>query len=131
MRLLQIDVGKKSASVIAVGKAPEEMAFIDARYMVVANALSDTLQIIDRPAAKVAAEVSLGPTHGIEPTALAYDAMHSRLYATLASANGVALFKVDSTAQPPTLTAVGIIPTAWWPTSVVIHPADVVLFFTN
>ena len=88
-RSSQIDVSALTSQTIAVGKEPEDMAFLDARYMVVANGLSDSLSIIDRPASMVAATVPLGTT-GLEPTSLAYDAAHARLYATLASANAIA-----------------------------------------
>jgi len=130
MRVVQIDVAGKKAITIPVGKSPQEMAFLDARYMVVATGLSDELTIVDRPAQKVAAKVPMG-TPGLEPTAVAYDAMRKRLYATLASSNGLAAYDVDPMQTPPTLTLAGIIPTAWWPTSVTIDPSDGTAYVTN
>jgi DNA-binding beta-propeller fold protein YncE len=130
MRLAQIDVAGRKATILPVGKLPEDMAFLDARYMVVANALSDSLSIVDRPAGKVAATVPLG-TAGLEPTALAYDAPRKRLYATLSSSNAVQAFDVDMTATPPALAPVGRIPTSWWPTAVVADPADGTLYVTT
>jgi DNA-binding beta-propeller fold protein YncE len=118
MRLSQLDVSGLTAQTIPVGKEPEDMVFLDPRYMVVANGLSDSLAVVDRAAAKVAATVQLG-TVGLEPTSLAYDAANARLYATLASANALEVFDVDDTQTPPSLTPVGRIPTAWWPTAVV------------
>jgi hypothetical protein len=118
MRVAELDVSALTSQTIAVGKEPEDMVFLDARYMVVANGLSDSLAVVDRPASKVAATVNLG-TVGLEPTSLAYDAANARLYATLASANAVEVFDVDDTQTPPSLTPVGRIPTAWWPTAVV------------
>jgi hypothetical protein len=118
MRLSELNVSAATSNTIALGKEPEDMAFLDARYMVVANGMSDSLSIVDRPAAMVAATVPLG-TIGLEPTSLAWDATNSRLYATLASANAVAAFDVDMTQTPPAITPVGHIPTSWWPTSVV------------
>jgi DNA-binding beta-propeller fold protein YncE len=131
MKLVEINVSGKSSGVITVGKAPEEVAFINARYMVVANALSDSLSIIDRPAKSVAIEVPISTTHGVEPTALAYDPTHKRLYAALSSINAVGAFNVDDTQTPPTITPAGNIPTAWWPTSVTVDPADGALYVTN
>ena len=87
MRLLQIDVGARAASTIPVGKEPEQMVFLDARWAVVANSLSDTLSLVDRPAAKVALEVKVSTLNGPSPTALAYDAAKKRLYVTLAADN--------------------------------------------
>lgn len=130
MRVVQIDVAGGKVTTIPVGKSPQEMAFLDARYMVVATGLSDELTIIDRTASKVASTVKLG-TVGLEPTAVAYDAPRKRLYATLASANGVAAFDVDMGTTPPTLAPLGIFPTAWWPTSVAIDPNDGAVFVTN
>jgi DNA-binding beta-propeller fold protein YncE len=118
MRVTQLDVSARTSQSIAVGKEPEDMVFLDARYMVVGNGMSDSLAIIDRPASKVAATVQLG-TVGLEPTSLAYDAPNARLYATLASANAIQVFDVDDTQTPPSLTPVGRIPTSWWPTAVV------------
>jgi len=129
MRVAELDVSARTSQTIAVGKEPEDMVFLDARYMVVANGLSDSLAIIDRPASKVAATVQLD-TVGLEPTSLAYDAANARLYATLASANAVEAFDVDDTQTPPGLTPVGRIPTSWWPTAVVVD-TDGTLYVTT
>jgi hypothetical protein len=129
MRLAQIDVAGQKSTSIAVGKEPEDMVFLDARYMVVANGLSDSIAVVDRPASKVAATVQLDAV-GLEPTSLAWDALHARLYATLASANAVEAFDVDTTQTPPALTLAGRIPTAWWPTGVVAD-ADGTLYVTT
>jgi hypothetical protein len=117
MRLAQLDVGGLKSTTIPVGKEPEDMVFLDARYMVVANGLSDALAIVDIPAAKVVANVQLDEV-GLEPTSLAYDAAHKRVYATLSSANSVEVFDVDTAQTPPALTPAGRIPTSWWPTAV-------------
>jgi DNA-binding beta-propeller fold protein YncE len=130
MPLAQIDLTTMKSTTIAVGKEPEDMAFLDARYMVVANGFSDSLSIVDRPASKVAATVSLGTT-GLEPTALAYDATRSRLYATLASQNAVEVFDVDDTKTPPVVTPAGRIPTSWWPTAVAVDPTSGTLYVTT
>jgi sugar lactone lactonase YvrE len=129
MRVAQLDVAGQKSTTIAVGKEPEDMAFLDARYMVIANGLSDSLAIIDRPASKVVATVPLD-TVGLEPTSLAYDPPHGRLYATLASANAVEAFTVDDTQTPPSITPVGKIPTSWWPTAV-IADTDGTLYVTT
>ena len=122
MRLLQIDVGARTASTIPVGKEPEQMVFLDARWAVVANSLSDTLSLIDRPAAKVALEVKVSTINGPSPTAMAYDAVKKRLYVTLAGENALAAFDVDTTV--PSITPAGMLPTAWWPTAVSVDPVD-------
>jgi hypothetical protein len=130
MRLEQIDLTTMKATAIGVGKEPEDMAFLDARTMVVANGFSDSLSVVDRAAGMVVGTVPLGTT-GFEPTALAYDATRSRLYATLASVNSVEAFDVDMTQSPPTITPAGRIPTAWWPTSLAVDPTDGTLYVTT
>jgi hypothetical protein len=134
MTLQQIDVAGGKVTTIPVGQAPESIAFLDARYAVVANALSDTLSVVDRPAGKVAASVpieALGEAHGAGPSVLAYDAPRHRLYAALSSLDGVAAFDVAASGTPPTITLAGVVPTAWWPTSITIDPADGTLYITN
>jgi len=130
MRVAQIDVAGQKATTIPVGKEPEDMVFLDARTMVVANGFSDALYVIDRTAAKVVAKVPLG-TIGFEPTSLAYDALRQRLYATLASANAVEVFDVDTSSSPPTIAPAGRIPTAWWPTAIAVDATDGTLYVTN
>jgi hypothetical protein len=130
MRLEQIDLTTMKATAIGVGKEPEDMVFLDARTMVVANGFSDSLSVVDRAAGMVVATVPLG-TAGFEPTALAWDAMRSRLYATLASVNAVEAFDVDMTMSPPTITPAGRMPTAWWPTSLAVDPTDGTIYVTS
>jgi hypothetical protein len=130
MRVEQIDLTSMKATPIGVGKEPEDIVFLDARTMVVANGLSDSLSVIDRTAGMVVASVSLGTT-GLEPTSLVWDAMRSRLYATLASVNAVEAFDVDMTKTPPTVTPAGRIPTAWWPTALSVDPSDGTLYVTS
>ncbi len=134
MPLMRVDLGTRAVTTIAVGKAPEEMAFLNARYAVVANALSDSLSVVDLVAAKSAAEVPVptqGQTHGAGPSALAFDATNSRLYATLSTVNGVAAFDVDLAKSPPAFSLAGVFPTGWWPTSVVVDPADGTVYVTT
>jgi DNA-binding beta-propeller fold protein YncE len=130
MRLLQIDVAKKATTTIAVGKTPEELAFLDARYAVIANSLSDSISILDRAAGAVVGEVPVAEK-GAGPTAILYDPPRKRLYTTLSSTNGVAVFDVDLTGAAPTLTPAGIMPSAWWPTGLAVDPADGTVFVSN
>ncbi len=131
MRLLQIDVAGLAAKTIAVGKAPEEMAFLDARYLAVANNLGDSISIVDRVASSVVGEVSVGD-HGEGPGALAYDRARKRLYATLGGSNGLVAFDVEIPASgPPTLTPAGTLPTGWWPTGVAVDDVDGAIYVTN
>ncbi len=128
MKLLQIDVGAKAATVRTVGKSPEEFIFLDAKYALVANALADTLSIFDRAAGQVVGEVKVAPLNGPSPSALAFDKTLSRLYVTLAGDNAIAAFDVDMNQTPPTFTPAGTIPTSWWPTAVSVDATDGTIF---
>jgi 6-phosphogluconolactonase (cycloisomerase 2 family) len=130
MRVAQLDVAGLKSTTIPVGKEPEDMVFLDARYMAVASGLSDSIAVVDRPASKVVATIQLDAV-GLEPTSLAYDASHARLYATLASANAVEAFDVDDTQTPPSVTPAGRIPTSWWPTSVVADTSGTIYVTTG
>ncbi|MGH7281979.1 MAG: YncE family protein, partial [Polyangiaceae bacterium] len=123
MKLLQLDVGNKSAVVISVGKSPEEILFLDSRYALVANALGDSLSVVDRPSGQVVSEVPVANEPGPTPTAMAYDASRGRLYVTLAADNSLEAFDVTP-GTPPTIAPAGSIPTAWWPTAVSVDPSD-------
>jgi len=78
---------------------------------------------VNRASGMVEAKVEVfeqGAPHGFSPNALAYDPNNKRLYATLAGVNAVEAYDVK-TGAPPTITPAGKIPTAWWPTGVMVH----------
>lgn len=124
MKLLRIDVANKSASVLAAGKSPEELVFIDGKYMAIANALSDTITLLDRSTGQVASETKVATLNGPSPSALAYDATLSRLYVTLAGDNALGVYDVDMSQTPPAITPAGQIPTGWWPSAVSVDATD-------
>jgi DNA-binding beta-propeller fold protein YncE len=108
---------------IATGKNPEGIAFLDTRFMVVSAADGDTLTVIDRVAGSVVATIPIDKpqSHGWSPTALAYDATNKRLYVAESIINAVEVFDVAfATGAAPTLSSRGRIPTAWWPTDLVL-----------
>src|SRR5262249_34932728 len=98
-RLLVIDANAGSITrTIALDKNPAQMAFLDATYMVVAEADHDALAVVDRVAGTVEARVPVfdpKAPHGFSPTALAYDAAAKRLYAVLASVNAIEAYDVS------------------------------------
>ncbi|MFO0759445.1 MAG: bifunctional YncE family protein/alkaline phosphatase family protein [Byssovorax sp.] len=113
------------------GKNPEGMAFLDARFMVVAAANADSLTLVDR----VTSETSTIPIEpdpkalrGQEPCALAFDAEKSRLYVALGGENAVVAFDVDLGKTPPVLTRTGRLGASFWPSGVVARAGgDVVV----
>jgi hypothetical protein len=123
-KLVEVDVSKPASPSVTrtwdTDKNPYGIAFLDARWVAVANDFGDTITLVDRAAnSATSVPVDLAtPLHGEEPTSLAYDAANKRLYATLAGANAVAAWNVDTTAAPPKLAVAGRIPTSWWTTDV-------------
>ena len=123
-KLVEVDVSNAAAPAVArtwdTDKNPYGIAFLDARWVAVANDFGDTLTLVDR-VANTATSIPVDtatPLHGAEPTSLAFDPTAKRLYATLAGENAVAAWNVDTSAAPPKLAVAGRIPTSWWTTDV-------------
>ncbi len=127
-RLFEVDLADLATPAIReipTGQQPEQIAFISASHLVVSNSQSDSLSVVDRASAKVDATIPVDANdtlHGEAPSALAWDAATSRLYVTLAGANGVAVFHVtdNGAGAAPTFDAKGVLPTGWWPTAVLV-----------
>ncbi len=126
--VLAIDVSTPATPTVSAtyptAKDPEGMAFLDARWMLVADDLGDSLSVIDRTAgtvSSVSTEQSDG-FPGVEPIGIAYDPTTSRIYVPLAAANAVGAYSVDLTVTPPAIAPVGRLPTSWWPSGVVTMP---------
>ncbi len=124
-KLLEVDVSNPAAPAVArswgTDKNPYGIAFLDARWVVAANDFGDTLTVVDRTAnsaTSMPADTASPSLHGAEPTSLAFDAASKRLWATMAGANAVAAWDVDTTQTPPGITPAGRLPTSWWPTDV-------------
>lgn len=117
----EIDLGSGAVRKFATDKNPQGLAFLDARWLAVANAHGDTISLIDRVAGSTTAiPIDVSKQHGFDPSWLAYDAPRKRLYATLAGLNAVSAFDVDTSAVPPRVTPIGRIPTGWWPGAVTV-----------
>lgn len=125
-QVLQVDVSNPAAPTLAKKYAtdmdPEGVAFLDARWMVVANDLGDTLSMVDRTAGTVTSipVMASQPLHGAEPTTLAYDPASKHLYVTWSGRNAVAAYDVDTTQTPPAVTLAGALPSGFWPSGVVV-----------
>jgi DNA-binding beta-propeller fold protein YncE len=123
-----IDLANPAAPAVkttyATDKNPQGIAFLDARFMVVADANGDSLSIIDRTTAVVTSvpiEAGATPLHGAEPTTPAVDPATGRLYVTLGGDNAVAAFEVDTQQSPPAVTRVGLLGTGWWPSGALVR----------
>jgi hypothetical protein len=126
-QVLQVDVSTPSAPAVtqkyATGADPEGVAFLDARWMVVADDFGDTLSMVDRTANMVTS-IPIDTTdalHGTEPSTLAWDPGTNRLYVTWSGRNAIAAYDVDTTQTPPAVTPAGMLPTGWWPSGVVVE----------
>jgi WD40 repeat protein len=126
-QVLQVDVSNPGSPKVAhtykTDMDPEGVAYLDARWMAVANDLGDTLSLVDRPGGTVTSVPidASQPLHGTEPSTLAYDASSKRLYATWSGRNAVAAYDVDTTQTPPAITPAGELPSGWWPSGVVVE----------
>jgi hypothetical protein len=104
-------------------KNPQGIAFLDARWMVVANDLGDSVSLIDRvsgTSAPVVVDYEPG-LHGLDLSTLAYDSASHRLYATLSGIDAIGVLDVDLTKDPPSLVPAGRLQAGWWPSGVVVH----------
>jgi hypothetical protein len=108
----------------ATDKDPEGVAFLDARWMVVANDFGETLSLCDRTSGTVTPiPVDFDPgLRGLDVSGLAWDETGQILYATLAGVDALAAYDVDLTMTPPSVAPAGRLPTGWWPSGVVAHP---------
>jgi YVTN family beta-propeller protein len=85
------------------------------KYLVVANASSDTLSVIDTRTDKIVetiwARQNPGDLFGAQPNALAFDKSGKKLFACNGTQNAVAVFQF----KPGESTLLGLIPVGWFP----------------
>ena len=117
---------------ITVGLHPTGMALWN-QYLLVANAYSDSLSVIDTTTNKVSKTINLAlpfkvpgeAVAGAGPNSIAVDAANNIAYVALYDANAVAV--VDLNAGQ----ILGMIPTGYAPSSVVLDVADGALLVAN
>jgi YVTN family beta-propeller protein len=122
---------------IETGLHPTGMAFWGKRLLV-ANAYSDNLSVIDTSTNKVERTINLGlpigvpgegnPAYGAGPNSIAVDEKKNIAYVALYNANAIAVVDLDSWEWNPVL---GLIPVAYAPASVVLDTVDDVLLVAN
>jgi YVTN family beta-propeller protein len=116
---------------------PTGMAFYG-QYLLVANAYSDTISVIDTTTNQVAYTIDLGlpigvpgagqPAYGAAPNSIAVDANKGVAYVALYNANAVGVVNLTKGAKHPVM---GMIPVAYAPSSVVLDQARNVLIIAN
>jgi YVTN family beta-propeller protein len=112
----RIDLRTRATVSIAVGLHPTALAWDELRgRLYVANSNSDSISIINTTTDQVERTINVRPFQqevpGLAPTALAVDSRLNRLYVACAGINAIAVIDVEH----PTF--LGLIPTAWYPSS--------------
>ncbi len=101
------------------------------RWLVVANAGSDTLSVIDTQSdlavETICARQSPADLFGAQPNALAFDRSGKRLYVCNGTQNAVAVFGF----APGKSRLLGLIPVGWFPGAVVHDPERKTLYVAN
>ena len=122
---------------IETGLHPTGMAFWG-KYLLVANAYSDNVSVIDTTRNQEVRKIALGlpigvpgekqPAYGAGPTSIAVDAVNNIAYVALYNANAVAVVNLNTVSWSP---IAGMIPVGYAPASVVLDTADNALLVAN
>ena len=123
---------------IETGLHPTGMAFWGKNRLLVANAYSDSISVIDTTCDKVERNIDLGlpigvpgerkPAYGAGPNSIAVDEKNNIAYVALYNANAIAVVNLNSWGWNP---VEGMIPVAYAPSSVVLDTVDNVLIVAN
>jgi YVTN family beta-propeller protein len=118
----------------------------DKKYLVVANAGSDTLSVIDTRTDKIAGTICArqnpGDPFGAQPDALAFDKSGKTLFACNGTQNAVAVFQFKATSRflglipvsrfkPGEIKLLGLIPAGWFPGAIQFDPRRKTIYVAN
>ena len=127
----------KVADTIFTGLHPTGLALCG-KYLLTANAHSDTISVIDTTRNVVDWTIDLGlpigvpgtgePAYGAIPNSIAVDAKRGVAYVALYTANAIAVVDISKSAKKPVM---GMIPVAYAPASVVFDATSDVLLVAN
>jgi YVTN family beta-propeller protein len=119
---------------ISTGLHPTGMA-LWGKYLLVANAYSDSMSVIDTTSNQVVNTIDVGlpfgapgesrPAYGAGPNSIAVDATNNIAYVALYNANAIAVVDLNASA------VLGLIPVGYAPSSVVLDTADNALLVAN
>src|SRR5579871_5742541 len=119
---------------ISTGLHPTGMV-LWGNYLLVANAYSDTLSVIDTTSNQVVKTIEVGlpfgapgeshPAYGAGPNSIAVDATNNIAYVALYNANAIAVVDLNGSA------VMGLVPVGYAPSSVVLDKADNALLVAN
>jgi YVTN family beta-propeller protein len=127
----------KVTNTISTGLHPTGMAFWG-KYLLVANTYDDTISVIDTVTNQVARTINLGlpirvpgdkkAAYGAGPNSIAVDPTQDIAYVALYNANSIAVIDLDSVSKDAIL---GLIPTGYAPSSIVLDQKDGALIVSN
>jgi YVTN family beta-propeller protein len=124
---------KKVIATIPVGNHPSAMAFGPRGILYITDGNSDAVSVVNRATKKEVRRISLALYRkaplGSTPVGLAVSHNQKYLYVSNAGENAVAVIAIHNDDAPEQV--IGRIPTAWYPTSVVVSKDDNSLFITN
>lgn len=122
--IIDLASGRAKAELVVEWHASGLAVSPDKRYVVVANAGSDTLSVIDTRTdwivERIWARQSPADLFGAQPNALAFDRSGKRLFVCNGTQNAVAVVQFEPQDKESKL--IGMIPTGWFPGAVVYHP---------
>ena len=124
-----VDLSTGDVSYVPVGKGPAALAVAPGGRLLVANADSDSISVVDLESREVVLTRPLGDgpdaPRGLAPTALALTPDGGRLLVALSGENAVDVLDLS------TLERLGRVPTGWYPTAVSWHAAPDQLLILN
>lgn len=122
---------QKVVATIPVGNHPSAMTFGPNHVLYITDGNSDAVSVVDRSAMKEVRRISLALYRkaplGSSPVGLAVSHDQKYLYVSNAGENAVAVIAIKDNGEQ----VIGRIPTAWYPTSVVVSKDDHTIFITN
>jgi YVTN family beta-propeller protein len=129
--VVDLDAGREIGQIV-VGLHPSGMVVTpDNRFVLVANANSDTISVIDREAERVVETISTKPAEnllfGSAPNALALSPDGRTLYASNGTNNSIAVINF----QPPNSKLLGCVPTGWYPAGLALDAKRGQLYVAN
>ena len=128
----------KVTTSISTGLHPTGMAWFGSSQLLVANAYSDSISVVDTTTNMVSRTINLGlpiavpgqsgPAYGAAPVSIAVDSTAGIAYVALYNANAVAVVDLSSGATHPVK---GLIPVGYAPGSVVLDSANKQIIVAN
>ncbi len=129
--VIDLATGKVLSEILVGLHASSINATPDGRFVVVANANSDTMSVIDNSSNEVVETISTRPDpdlpFGSSPNAHVFSPDGKRLYVSNGTNNAIAVFDF----APPLTTLAGLIPTGWYPAGLAIDPHRNSLYVAN